>query len=289
MNIKIRPMREEDAETCGRICYEAFKNLADCHNFPPDFPSPEFGIQLAQGFAANPQIYSIVAENEDGEIVGSNYLWEYDAIRAVGPVSVDPHKQAKGAGRKLMEAVIERGKNSEGIRLVQDSFNTASMSLYASQGFDVKEPLVMIAGAIRGDVPAGTEVRPIQAEDYAGCAELCQKTHGIERTGELKNTPPFLTSFVAVRDGRVTAYASAPHFWALNYAVAETEEDMQAVLTGAGNLSDGQPLSFLLPTRQTDLFRWCLKQGMRVVKPSTLMSMGKYEEPSGCFLPSVGY
>ena len=167
MNIKIRPMREEDAETCGRICYEAFKNLANCHNFPPDLPSPEFGIQLAQGFVANPQIYSIIAENEDGEIVGSNYLWEYDAIRAVGPVSVDPHKQAKGAGRKLMEAVIERGAGSEGIRLVQDSFNTASMSLYASQGFDVKEPLVMIAGAIKGDVSTGTEVRPIQAEDYA--------------------------------------------------------------------------------------------------------------------------
>jgi len=92
-----------------------------------------------------------------------------------------------------------------------------------------------------------------------------------------------------LRDGRVTAYASAPRFWALNYAVAETLEDMQAVLTGAGNLSGEQPLSFLLPTRQTDLFRWCLKQKMRVVKPSTLMSMGRYIEPRGYFLPSVGY
>jgi hypothetical protein len=154
----------------------------------------------------------------------------------------------------------------------------------------VKEPLVMIAGAIKGELPDGTQVRPIQAEDYDGCAELCRKIHGIERTGELKNTPPFLTSFVAIRDGRVTAYASAPHLWAMNHAVAETLEDMQAVLTGAGNLSpEDQPLSFLLPTRQTDLFRWCLKQKMRVVKPSTLMSMGKYTEPRGYFLSSVGY
>lgn len=289
MNIKIRPMRAEDVPECGRICYEAFKNLADCHNFPPDLPSAEFAVQIAESFFANPQIYGIVAENEDGEIVGSNYLWEYDEIRAVGPVSVDPNRQAKGAGRKLMEAVIERGRDAAGIRLVQDAFNTASMSLYASQGFDVKEPLVMIAGAIRGELPEGVEVRPIREEDYAGCAELCRKIHGIERTGELKNTPPFLTSFVALRDGRVTAYASAPHFWGLNYAVAETLEDMQALLTGAGNLSGEQPLSFLLPTRQADLFRWCLKQKMRVVKPSTLMSTGKYTEPRGYFLPSVGY
>ena len=188
-----------------------------------------------------------------------------------------------------MGAVMERGDGSEGIRLVQDSFNTASMSLYAKFGFDVKEPLVRIEGAVKGDVPAGVEVRPIRETDIGQCAELCQTTHGIERTNELRHTPPFLTSFVAMRDGRVTAYASAPHFWALNYAVAESEADMQALLTGAGNLSDGQPLSFLLPTRQTNLFRWCLKQGMRVIKPSTLMSTGRYEEPRGCFLPSVGY
>lgn len=288
MNIQIRSMNREDVETCGRICYEAFKHIADCHNFRPDFPSPELTVQLAQSLHANPQVFSIVAES-DGRLVGSNYLWEYDAIRAVGPITVDPSVQSKGAGRKLMEAVIERGKESEGIRLVQDSYNTASLSLYASLGFDVKEPLVMIEGEVKGDVPSGIEVRPIREEDFAGCAVLSRNAHGFERINELKNTPPFLTSFVAVRDGHVAAYAAAPHFWALNHAVAESEEDMKALLTGAGNLSAGQPLSFLLPTRQTDLFRWCLKKGMRVVKPMTLMSMGEYQEPRTCYLPSVGY
>lgn len=289
MKINIRPMAQGDVERCGRICFDAFKTLADRHNFTPDFPSPEFSIQLASSFFSSPQIYAIVAENDDGEIVGSNYLWEYDSIRAVGPISVAPHTQAKGTGRQLMGAVIERGDGTAGIRLVQDAFNTVSMSLYAKFGFDVKEPLVRIEGVVKGDVPAGVEVRPIREGDIKQCAQLCQTIHGIERTNELKHTPPFLTSFVALRDGRVTAYASAPHFWALNYAVAESEADMQALLTGTGNLSDGQPLSFLLPTRQANLFRWCLKQGMRVIKPSTLMAMGRYEEPRGCFLPSVGY
>ena len=288
MNIQIRSMNQADVETCGRICYAALKNIADCHNFRPDFPSPEFAVQLARSFQANPQVFSIVAEGE-GRVVGSNYLWEYDAIRAVGPITVDPNVQSKGVGRKLMEAVIERGKGSEGIRLVQDSYNTASLSLYASLGFDVKEPLVMIEGVVKGDIPSGIEVRPIREEDFAGCAALSRNVHGFERINELKNTPPFLTSFVAVRDGRVTAYASAPHFWALNHAVAESEEDMTALLTGAGNLSEGQPISFLLPTRQSDLFRWCLKKGMRVVKPMTLMAMGEYHEPRTCYLPSVGY
>jgi hypothetical protein len=93
--------------------------------------------------------------------------------------------------------------------------------------------------------------------------------------------------YVALRDDRITGYISAPQFWPLNHAVAETEEDMQALLLGAGNQCE--QLSFILPTRQASLFRWLLKKGMRVIKPMTLMSMGEYQEPRGCYLPSVGY
>ncbi len=288
MSIQIRPMKLEDVEKCGTICYEAFKNIAERHNFRPDFPAAEAGIELTRTFAASPDVFSVVAER-DGEVIGANHLWEYDAIRAVGPITVDPGAQAKGAGRMLMEAVIERGKGSAGIRLVQDSFNATSLSLYASLGFDVREPLALMEGELKGDVPAGVTVRALKEEDYHDCVELCRKAHGFDRLNELKNTPPFLTSFVAFRDGRVVAYASAPHFWALNHAVAETEDDMHALLLGAGNLSQGQTISFLLPTRQSGLFRWCLKQGMRVVKPMTLMTMGEYQEPRSCYLPSVGY
>ena len=288
MDVHIRSMRQEDVETCGLICYQAFKNSAECHNFRPDHPSKEFSIQLAQSNFANPQIFSIVAES-DGKIIGSNYLSEYDIVRAVGPLTIDPNVQSSGAGRELMKAVIERGNQSQSIRLVQDAFNQASLSLYARLGFDVKEPLVMLEGQVKGDVPSNIAIRPLQDKDFADCAELCRRVHGIERIGEIKNKPPFLTSFVAVRDGRISAYTSAPHFWALNHAVAESEKDLQALLAGVGNISGERPLSLLLPTRQTDLFRWCLNKGMRVIKPATLMAMGEYQEPHGCYLPSVGY
>ena len=44
---------------------------------------------------------------------------------------------------------------------------------------------------------------------------------------------------------------------------------------------------FLLPTRNSDVFRWCLANGLRVVQPMTLMSIGLYNEPRGAFMPSV--
>jgi GNAT superfamily N-acetyltransferase len=294
MNIQIREMRTEDVERCGTICYAAFKDIADRHAFRPDSPSPDMAIGLMQMLAAHPEVFSVVAE-QDGQVIGSNHLAEYDAIRAVGPITIDPQAQAKGVGRVLMEAVIERGKRSIeektaiGVRLVQDSFNGASLSLYASLGFDVQEPLAFMEGELHGEVPPEVTVRPIREEDYASCADLCRMVHGFDRLNELKHTPPFLTSYVAVRDGRITAYTSAPQFWALNHAVAETERDMHAVLTGASNLAQGQPLSFLLPVRQSDLFRWCLKNRLRVVKTMNLMTMGEYQEPQGCYLPSVGY
>lgn len=288
MKTRIRPIQPDDVETCGKIIYTAFKNIADRHHFRPDFPSPEIAIQLAEAFASSPQVFGVVAES-DGQVIGSNFLWEYDAIRAVGPITVDPDRQAAGTGRRLMEAVIERGQGSEGIRLVQDSFNAASLSLYASLGFDVREPLVVIEGEIEEELPAEVEVRPLREEDLEGCAVLCRRAHGFERTNEIQATPPFLTSFVALRDKRVTAYATAPHSWVLNHAVAETPADLQSLLIGASRAHHGAPLSFLLPTRQSELFRWCLTKGLRVIKPMTLMTMGRYQEPRSCYLPSVGY
>ena len=288
MALSIRPMNESDVETCGRICYEAFYGVSSRHNFPADFPSAEVGIQFTNMLFANANVFSVVAEN-DGVVVGSNHLWEYDEIRAVGPITIDSTAQAKGAGRMLMEAVISRGSGSRGVRLVQDAFNTASMSLYTSLGFDIKEPLVLIEGTIKGDMSAGVEVRMLVEDDYPCCAELCRRVHGFDRTNEMRNLPPGLPSFVAIREGKLTAYASAPHFWALNHAVAQTEDDMRALLSGVGRLEEGKPVSMLLPIRQSELFRWLLQQGLRVVKPMNLMSTGEYIKPRGCYLTSVGY
>ena len=36
--MNIRDARKADKQACGRILYDAFKKLADQHNFPPDFP-----------------------------------------------------------------------------------------------------------------------------------------------------------------------------------------------------------------------------------------------------------
>src|SRR5690606_34813907 len=201
---------------------------------------------------------------------GSNFLLEHDAIRGVGPITIDPACQGRGIGRRLMEAVIDRGRGALGIRLVQDAFNTASMSLYASLGFEAREPLALVCGT-PATRPANQEaVRPMREEDLPACADLCRQIHGIERTQELRDALGVFAPLVLERQGRITAYASAPTFWPLNHGVAASEQDMHDLLIGAGALNP-QPLSFCMPIRQAGCFRWLLKEGLRVIKPMTLM------------------
>jgi predicted N-acetyltransferase YhbS len=287
MNVTLRHPTAADADACGRIMYEAFAGIADQHAFPRDFPSVEVATQLATAFITEPSVFGVVAE-KDGKVVGSNFLSEGDPIRGVGPITVDPSVQGTGAGRRLMQSVIERGQEAAGVRLVQDAFNTRSYSLYASLGFDVKEPLLLMRGTPRGKPNSRANVRPMAEDDVTACARLCTAVHGYARSHELRDALRLFSPFVIERDGRITGYLTAATFWLMNHGVADTEEDIRALILGAGAMRS-EPLSFLLPTRQASFFRWCLSEGLRAIKPMTLMAMGRYQEPKGCYFPSVLY
>jgi predicted N-acetyltransferase YhbS len=287
MDLEIRPATPADIDACGCIIYKAFKGIAEEHRFPPDFPTVEAATQLASLFINHPAIFGVVAES-DGHVVGSNFLDERNPIRGLGPITVDPGSQARGIGRRLMQAVLERGRAAVGIRLLQDAFNTRSIALYGSLGFDVKEPILLMSGTPRSRPPSDVEVRPLGSEDLAACSALCTRVHGFERTDELSDALKLFSPVVALRRGRVTAYASTGTFWPLNHGVAETEADMRALMLGAAGLTS-EPLAFLLPVRQADFFRWCLAEGLRVVKPMTLMTSGQYRDPAGCYFVSVLY
>jgi predicted N-acetyltransferase YhbS len=285
----LRPIEPSDADECARIVYEAFGGIHDHHRFERDFPSLEAAAQLTRAFIAHPSIWGVVAES-DGRVLGSNFLDERGPVRGLGPITVDPEAHGRGVGRRLMEVALERGAGAVGIRLFQDSFNVGSLSLYASLGFEVKEPAVVMSGRPRSGPAAGIEVRRLEEGDIQACEDLCLRVHGFERTNELRDAiqVPVLSPFVAVHDGRITAYATTLTFFPAAYAIAETEADMRALILG-GLAASEESASFLLPTRQAGLFRWCLDEGLRVVKPMTYMAIGDYREPDGCWIPSVLY
>ena len=284
--VTIREAVSADTDACAQICFDAFGAIQDHHRFPRDFPVLEAAAGLMAIWVPHPSVWGVVAE-QDGRIVGSNFLDERGPIRGVGPITIDPEAQNSGVGRRLMEAVLERGEGTPGIRLLQDGFHMRSLALYTSLGFDVKEPVAVCSGTPAGDPPDEVEVRALQEDDLEECEALCKKVHGFERTNELRDAIQAFKPFVAVRDGRINAYASSVVFWPMNHGVAESDEDMQALLLGAAAAVDEQT-TFLAPLR-SELHRWALGAGFRLMKPMNLMALGDYREPQGSWFPSVLY
>jgi predicted N-acetyltransferase YhbS len=283
MPFTIRRAEAADAAQCGAILYTAFQRLADEHRFARDFPSVEVATGLVSMLLATPGFYGIVAE-ENGRIVGSNFADHRSPIAGIGPISIDPEAQNRGIGRKLMQSAIDHfaAANVPGIRLVQAAYHNRSLCLYTRLGFQTREPLSVMQGPALNKKFPGYDVNPAMEADIADCNLLCRRVHGFERGVELREAIGARTALVVEHLGRITGYATDIAFFA--HAVAETNQDLKSLI-GAASAFSGP--GFLLPTRNHEVFTWCLDNGLKLVMQMTLMTIGLYNEPSGAWLPSV--
>jgi GNAT superfamily N-acetyltransferase len=281
--VTIRRARPEDAQICGRICFEAFHKINTDHGFPPDLPAPEVGIGILSMMFSHPGFWCVVAE-VDGRIVGSNCLDERCAVFGVGPITINPAVQNRGVGRRLMQAVLDRGRerNAPSLRLIQAAFHNRSLSLYTKLGFDPREPISVMQGPPLKRTITGCRVRKATAKDLDAANRVCAHVHGIHRGGELADAINQGTARVVERHGRITGYTSSMALF--GHSVAESVLDLQGLIADAKEF--GGP-GILVPTRNAPLFRWCLLNGLRVVEPMTLMTTGLYSEPVGAYLPSI--
>jgi predicted N-acetyltransferase YhbS len=288
----LRPGRIDDADTIGKIIFEAFSTIADKHGFQREFPSVDVCRDLAYSFLSNPGFYSVVAESTNsankGRVVGSNFLDERSkVVVGVGPVTVDPNFQNKGTGRQLMINVLERSKrkNYPAVRLLQASYHNRSLALYASLGFETREPVSTMQGKpIRDDI-SGKSVRTATESDVESCNAICKAVHGHDRNGELKDSIREGSARVVLQGDKITGYTSGLTYF--NHSVAFTNDDLKALISSTTDNYGGPGI--LVPTRNTQLFRWCLDNGLRLVHQLTLMTIGLYSEPTGSYMPSILY
>jgi predicted N-acetyltransferase YhbS len=204
MDVKLREGQPEDARACGTIAYEAFKSIAEEHNFPPDFPNPENAVMVLSFLLASPGFYKVIAEL-DGRVAGSNFLDERNPIAGIGPITVDPAVQNRAIGRRLMQAVMEctAARKFPGVRLVQSAYHCRSLSLYTKLGFESREPLSVFQGATLKLSITGYAVRPARQDDLEECARLCSRVHGHDRTGEMRDALRTGHAEVVERAGRI--------------------------------------------------------------------------------------
>jgi predicted N-acetyltransferase YhbS len=281
----LRLAKPDDAAACGRICYDAFSAINDAHGFAREFPSVDVTVGVLRMLLEHPGFYGVVAERDE-TIIGSNFLDERSTIVGIGPISVDPSVQNQGVGRRLMQDVIDRAasRHAPGVRLCQSAFHRRSLCLYTTMGFRTREPLSVMNGAPLRRSIAGYHVRTAEPADLDACNAVCFDVHGFDRGGELKDAINQKTATVVECDGRITGYATAIGFFA--HSVARGNQDLMALIAAAPEFTGP---GFLLPTRNYEVFAWCLANGLRLVQPMTLMTTGLYNEPAGAYLVCVLY
>src|SRR5438093_356641 len=69
LGVNLRPATSADTEACGLIMHSVFTRIAQRRGFPPDLPTLEAALQLANFLISHPSILGVVAERP-GRIVG---------------------------------------------------------------------------------------------------------------------------------------------------------------------------------------------------------------------------
>jgi hypothetical protein len=242
---------------------------------------------------SRPDFYGIAAIDSSAPqtILGLNFVQISDPVGGVGPICVDPQRQSKGLGKMLMKHIVDWSLANHGpmVRLLQDSFNMASLSLYTSLGYTVQEPIVLMSVAPANHADAS--VRPLAPSDVAACDELCRKVYKVSRKNELAVTIQQGPSMGCVPQGRFSAGRVRgfiiPGFF--GFSVAESNEDLLTIAQQAARVSPPSLHRILLPPRNGEMFREALRQGFKSIKLMSLMAIGPYDSPAGAWTPSIAY
>jgi GNAT superfamily N-acetyltransferase len=283
MTTKLRAARRDDIPACSEAMYEAFREIASRHGFPPDFPNAGIAGGLLGMMLDAPGFEAAVAE-EDGGIVGSIFVSRRAPVGGISVITVHPRAQDRAVGRQLMqhgmEVLARHGHARQ--QLIQAAYHNRSLCLYAKLGFVAGDVLANMTGPPIRQSRGERAVRPAATADAKACNALCRRVHGFDRAGEVAGAIAQGTVSVVERDGRITGYTTGVGF--VGHGVGESNDDLKALIASAEGFAGP---GLLVPTSNGELFRWCLDHGLRVVQQMILMDTAPAGPPHGVYWPAI--
>lgn len=283
MTITFREIQTDDIPACGEIMYQAFKNISDHHNFPPDFPDSDVTTGLL-GMLHDAPIYDgFIAENE-GQILGSIFVCRGSIVGGISVITIDPSNQNNSVGRTLMDKGMALLSSKGHIRqqLIQAAYHNRSLCLYTKLGFNACDMLShMVGDPIAGEIP-GRVVRAATTDDIVACNTLCLNVHGYDRSAELAGAIHMGMASVVECDGAISGYNTGVGF--AGHGVGKTNDDVKAMICAAREFVG---FGIMIPTSNGDLFRWCLDNGLRLNQQLTLMDTAPEATPNGAYWPNI--
>jgi GNAT superfamily N-acetyltransferase len=273
------------------MVYEAFRDVAERHNFEPSFESCRTA-QWVVRLLAQMEGYQSYLLVEGGRPVACNFGDERDEVVGVGPVAVAVDRQGQGLGRAVMEELLERADRSgfTSVRLVQAAYNVQSFSLYHSLGFEVRDLLATLRGRPPEEEAPADGVRDYTPADLDACDSLCREVLGIGRRRDIEDRANLMPPVLVERDGQVAGYLTRfpgdPAHVA--HGVARDESALRDLIIGTARASTGN-LDVLVPVSQPETLRWAMGHGFRLRQLDSYMVRGDYQAPQGAWVPSGFY
>jgi ribosomal protein S18 acetylase RimI-like enzyme len=287
----VRPMIREDFPRVAVIFREAFNELYARRGFGQVVPDASVGIAIAAAYQTLDPEGCLVATSR-GEIVGSGFLHPRGRTAGIGPVTVDPAAQGRGAGHALVAELCRRADAAgvRSLRLIQDAFNEASFALYGRAGFVAREALVRSSFRSPRGYADDRSIRRAQASDVSAVIEHEARLVGISRpqdyelllrTGEvfIAGEPTITGSLARIARGDVAV---------LGPASAESLDVLVALIEAAtSELRPRTDTRLLVPARTPDLLDRLFAMGLEVHSLCTYMVRGEYRPFTEYYVPTL--
>ncbi|HEX2087765.1 MAG TPA: GNAT family N-acetyltransferase [Solirubrobacteraceae bacterium] len=169
--MRIRPLQPEDA----RPALEAARAALPA---PPELDPAQAAIFWSERFGrlltADPG-GCWAAEDETGRVVGCALALVRDGLWGLSFLAVHPDFQARGVGRRLVDAALTHADGTRG-GIIASSVDPKAMRRYARAGFDLR-PCVAAAGIVdRSAIPTG--LRSMPTDDVSLCEPLGRAIRG---------------------------------------------------------------------------------------------------------------
>jgi GNAT superfamily N-acetyltransferase len=296
--LAVRTIEERDVEPAGDVNFLAFYHVALAHGVTPAVTSPADCRSYVRFLRTVDPLGGLVAE-EDGVVVGMAWVHPRGPVATVGPIAVAPRAQGRGIGRRLLEGCIERaGAGVPQVRLVQESFNVASLGLYLRSGFRVVAPLVELerpggAPLAPPAAPMGVVVRPATAADRSRLVARDARAFGAPRP---ENVDVYLgrgQALVAERGGALAGYALGIDLGRQAHLGSAAADDAEVLHLLVGTLAAslgarGAAVRTLVPATDRRLVDALVAIGFRVFRGCFFMVRGGGTAPPANYVPMNG-
>ena len=291
MTASLTAVLPDQADEVGQMVYEAFRDIAERHNFEPVFPTPELA-QLIVRLLAQTEGYESYLLEEDGKPAACNFGDERDDVIGVGPVAVAVDRQGRGHGRCVMEALLDHGEEGgfTSVRLLQSAYNIQSFSLYHKLGFEVRDLAAVLRGRPPQDATPTDSVREYAPADLDACDAIHRDVLGIGRRSDIAFMANFAPPVVVEREGRVEGYLTRfpGEELFVTHGAARDERALRDLIIGTAQ-ADPATIRVTVPTANARTLRWAMGSGFQLMELLSYMVRGDYQQPMGAWVPAPFY